>query len=316
MGNIVRLAALLIVTLLVFPVLAFQYDQSMTDLQWSWLWESGTIMLAFAGLSFLLGEITKNYSQTDKLWGLTPLVYVWHLAWRSGWDERLLLMGVLVTLWGLRLSYNFGRRGGFSWKFWTGKEDYRWAILQDMAFFKGKPMRWSIFNLLFISFYQHTLIWLFSMPALVAVGSDVALGGLDWLAAGLLLLFLALETIADQQQYDFQTEKYRRIAAGEPLQGDYQRGFRSTGLWGLVRHPNYACEQGIWLAFYLFSVAASGNWINWSLVGALLLLLLFRGSSDFSERISGSKYPAYAEYQRTVGRFLPKLWKRPASKSA
>lgn len=29
------------------------------------------------------------------------------------------------------------------------------------------------------------------------------------------------------------------------------------------------------------------------------------GSSDFSEKISASKYPGYAEYQRKVGRFLP-----------
>jgi steroid 5-alpha reductase family enzyme len=61
------------------------------------------------------------------------------------------------------------------------------------------------------------------------------------------------------------------------------------------------------LSFYLFSVAATGRWLNWSLAGALLLMLLFLGSSDFSEKISAGKYAAYQEYQRKVGRFLPKL---------
>ncbi|MDP5168988.1 MAG: DUF1295 domain-containing protein, partial [Bacteroidia bacterium] len=306
MENIVRLALLLIVTIVVFPVLAFQYDQSMTEMQWALLKESGMIMLGVAAFAFVLAEITKNYSQTDKLWGLTPILFVWHLAWRSGFDERLLLMAALVTVWGLRLSYNFSRRGGFSWKFWEGEEDYRWSVLQNMKAFKGKPFRWTLFNLFFIALYQHALIWLFCMPALVAIaGIGTPLGLIDYLAAGLFLLFVAGETAADQQQYDFQTEKYRRKAANEPLDGDYLRGFRSTGLWGLVRHPNYACEQSIWITFYLFGVAATDNWVNWSLVGALLLLLLFRGSSDFSEKISLDKYPAYAEYQKAVGRFLP-----------
>jgi len=70
------------------------------------------------------------------------------------------------------------------------------------------------------------------------------------------------------------------------------------------RHPNYFAEQGLWVAFYLFSVAASGQWINWSVSGSILLLILFRGSSNFSEEISAGKYPAYVQYQKTVPRFI------------
>jgi steroid 5-alpha reductase family enzyme len=44
------------------------------------------------------------------------------------------------------------------------------------------------------------------------------------------------------------------------------------------------------------------------MAGCLLLLILFQGSSDFSENISASKYPNYKEYQKTVGRFLPKMF--------
>jgi steroid 5-alpha reductase family enzyme len=76
-----------------------------------------------------------------------------------------------------------------------------------------------------------------------------------------------------------------------------------------MRHPNYFSEQSIWLVFYLFSVAASGRWLNWSVMGIILLLLLFQGSADFSEKISAEKYPAYKDYLKRVPRFLPKLWK-------
>jgi hypothetical protein len=35
--------------------------------------------------------------------------------------------------------------------------------------------------------------------------------------------------------------------------------------------------------------------------------MLFQGSTNFSEGISAGKYPEYKDYQRLVGKFLPKL---------
>jgi steroid 5-alpha reductase family enzyme len=72
-----------------------------------------------------------------------------------------------------------------------------------------------------------------------------------------------------------------------------------------MRHPNYSAEQAIWIVFYFFSVAATGEWLNWSIMGAILLVLLFWGSSTFSESISAGKYPEYSDYQRQVPRFIP-----------
>ena len=96
-----------------------------------------------------------------------------------------------------------------------------------------------------------------------------------------------------------------RIGAYFPMTGPYAAGFLHTGLWARSRHPNYFAEQGIWIAFYFFSVAASGQWINWSVSGCLLLVILFRGSSSFSEEISAGKYPEYLRYQQAVPRFIP-----------
>lgn len=85
----------------------------------------------------------------------------------------------------------------------------------------------------------------------------------------------------------------------------YRLGFNTCGLWNRSRHPNYLGEQGVWASFYLFSVGAGIGVFNWSLIGALLLITLFLGSSSFAEEISRSKYPAYAEYCRRVSRFIP-----------
>ena len=92
---------------------------------------------------------------------------------------------------------------------------------------------------------------------------------------------------------------------GESLPEDLKKGFVDSGLWGLVRHPNYASEQAVWIVFYFFSVAATGRWLNWSIIGAVLLVLLFWGSSNFSEDITASKYPEYEAYKKKVPRFIP-----------
>jgi steroid 5-alpha reductase family enzyme len=298
---------LLILGLIVLPLVAWNYDAPLSFEQKTMLFNALRVMVGVALLCFITGEITGNVSQTDKLWSIMPIAYTWYFAWAGYWDVRMVLMAVLATAWGLRLSYNFWRRGGYHWMPWRGEEDYRWAVLRKMPLLQGR-LRWGLFNLFFICFYQQGLILLFTLPAVMAwYGRGEPLNGMDIVATLLLLALLVFETIADQQQYRFQTEKYRLIAAKEPLSGEFAEGFCHSGLWTKIRHPNYAAEQGIWLAFYLFSVAATGRWINGSLVGAVLLMLLFQGSSDFSEKISAGKYPGYREYQRKTGRFIPKI---------
>ncbi len=131
------------------------------------------------------------------------------------------------------------------------------------------------------------------------------LSWVDYLIAFIAITFVIIETIADQQQWNFQKEKRRFMEAGEPLPEKYRKGFVDNGLWGMVRHPNYASEQSIWIVFYFFSVSATGLWLNWSVIGAILLILLFYGSSNFSESISISKYPDYEDYKEKIPRFVP-----------
>jgi steroid 5-alpha reductase family enzyme len=219
-------------------------------------------------------------------------------------NERMLLMSILVTLWGIRLTYNFARRGAYQWKFWAGEEDYRWEVLRKRPGFNNRFV-WMIFDLFFICSYQNVLIFLFTLPILATLATNAtALGFVDYLLAAMYIGFIVIEYIADQQQFDFQTEKHRRINNNEAL-GEYEKGFVSTGLWSIVRHPNYASEQSIWVVFYFFSVIATGEWLNWSVVGCVLLIILFKGSSDFSEDISANKYPEYKKYQASVPRFIP-----------
>jgi len=308
-----RTAVLLVLALVVLPVVALRQDVPLESLQWAMLREGIVLALAFAAYAFIASELTRNYSQVDRLWSIVPAVFSWYFAARSGWQPRLGVMASLATIWAARLTFNFWRRGGFSWPPWRGVEDYRWEHVRSMPGFQNRHV-WRLFNFGFISVYQLLLLLLITVPSVVAAGSGHAtFNRWDVLTAALFLTFVALETAADQQQYAFQTEKYRRKAAGEPLIGDYALGFRTTGLFALARRPNFAAEQAIWIAYYGFSVAATGRWLNWSAIGALLLMLLFQGSVDLTERLTASKYPAYTDYQRRVPLFLPRPWRRRVS---
>jgi len=298
-----KTALALLVTIIVIPILAFTMDEPLTDIQHGILIKLLIVYLAAALLCFLVSTISGNYSQVDKLWSLMPIAYVWIVALETGFESRLVLMALLVTAWGLRLTFNFSRRGGYSWKFWTGEEDYRWAVVRAKPEFAVK-WRWIAFNLLFISLYQMGLILLFTLPAVRGM-EGLPLGWADYLLAALIIFLIVIETIADQQQWNYHKEKKEAQATGGELPDMYKEGFVRTGLWGLVRHPNYAAEQAIWIVFYFFSVAATGIWLNWSVMGAILLVLLFWGSSNLSESISKGKYPKYAEYMKRIPRFVP-----------
>jgi steroid 5-alpha reductase family enzyme len=271
----------------------------------SWIFVFAAVVI----LCFLVGELTRNYSQVDKLWSLMPIAYSW-ITVVAVPSPRLILMATLVTIWGLRLSYNFYRKGGYNIIPWKGEEDYRWKVMRDNPALKGR-FRFGLFNLLFISLYQNLLILLFSTPLLLAaLHPEKQLTVIDIISGVLMIGFILTEGIADNQLFRFQQEKKKGTNERSHYKESLKKGFFTEGLWKYSRHPNFACEQGIWISFYFFGVAASGLWINFTITGAVLLVLLFIGSSQLTENISSGKYPEYALYKRNVPKFVPRFFKK------
>ena len=305
--NIPLMATLLVLSIIVCPVLYFTVGPVLNEAQLQTLKVLGIVAGCSAAFCFIVGELTGNNSQMDKLWSLLPIAYTWIIAVNGGMSLRLVVMAVLATLWGIRLTFNFARKGAYKLKFWEGVEDYRWAIVRSGPAFR-KRWAWTAFDLGFISIYQNALVLMTTFPALVAMTSEAAFGWVDCLAAVLMLGFIIWETVADEQQWAFQKKKWAMLGEGkklEELPAPYNKGFNTTGLWGHSRHPNYFAEQGTWVAFYVFSIGAGIGIVNWSVIGALLLIVLFQGSSSLAEEISGGKYPEYEKYCPSVPRFFP-----------
>jgi len=118
----------------------------------------------------------------DKLWSVVPFVDMWIYYAASG-SPRVLLMAVLATLWGVRLSTNFALKGGFS-----GGEDYRWVEVKSWF----TSAQFEVFNLVFVCGFQLLLLLFIAAPAAVAAHPDHAAAPLTALDYGLATLFALL----------------------------------------------------------------------------------------------------------------------------
>lgn len=241
---------------------------------------------------WLASVVTKEYSWVDRIWSLIPLVYTGILAGAAGFDDtRLDVVFALVTLWGLRLTFNFARKGGYA----RGGEDYRWPVLRA----RMTPWQFQLLNVFFIVLYQNAILLLITLPGSTMLKHRTPFGAWDVVLTVLFAAFLLGETVADQQQWRFQNWKRAELAAGRA-----PTRFLQTGLFRFSRHPNFFFEQAQWWTVAAFGVAASRT-LPWTVVGAVLLTLLFIGSTRFTESISVSRYPEYADYQRRTSAIVP-----------
>ena len=263
------------------------------------------LCILLATLAWLLSIIVREYSWADRIWPICPAVYCLLVAVDTEFGSaRINLMTLLVALWGARLTFNFARKGGFR----RGGEDYRWVVVKERA----GPVGFQVLNLVFVAAGQMLLVWLFTSPVHQAWSwRNTPLNWLDAVAAVVIVILLVFEAIADEQMWRFQQDKKQRIATGKQV----TRHFIITGLFRYCRHPNYCCEMGIWWTFYLFAVAASGQWLHWTGLGFVLLTVLFVFSIRLTESISVGKYPGYRDYQAMTPALIP-LLRRGRAQSA
>jgi steroid 5-alpha reductase family enzyme len=255
-----------------------------------------TVLIAVAACAFawIASLLTGDTSWVDRMWSIVPVIYVCVFAATARLENpRLDVMAVLVTLWGVRLTYNFARKGGY-----RGVEDYRWAVLRSSM----RPWQFQFFNLFFIVLYQNALLVLITLPAWTAYQHrSTPFGPFDVLLATLFLVFIIGETVADQQQWNFQQWKSAEVRAGRTP----NPRFLQSGLFRFSRHPNYFFELAQWWVAFLFAVTAARSIFEWTALGPILLTLLFVGSTRFTEKISLAHYPEYELFQRSTSAVIP-----------
>ena len=94
------------------------------------------------------------------------------------------------------------------------------------------------------------------------IGSETPINYRDVLCITALIISISLETLADEQQWTYQSTKHSQSKTPPSSISyckleDLKRGFITGGLFRYSRHPNFACEQANWYFFYIFGCIAT-----------------------------------------------------------
>jgi steroid 5-alpha reductase family enzyme len=246
----------------------------------------GAVILGLVTALWLLSLALKDSSIVDIFWGTGFVVAFWAatVLLPGGLPARLLLLGVLVTIWGLRLSLYILYRN------WGKDEDFRYAEWRREA---GAAWWWRSYFKVFL--LQGFLMWVIAAPLIAAqaLGPERSLGWVDALGGLVWLVGFIFEAGGDWQLARFKADP------------DNKGKLLTDGLWGLTRHPNYFGDAAQWWGFYLIAVAAGAWWTFFS--PALMTFLLLRVSGvAMLERSMKEAKPGYEEYVKEVPAFLPR----------
>lgn len=275
---------------------------------WTWVSASAVSMsfsvaVAVTLFVFLASHFNKNYSWVDRSWSIVPVVYTWIEVWYTMSESETApdLVNVattyatIITLWGIRLTYNFYRRGGYS----RGGEDYRWNEVATWPIV-SIPLVWVVFNFVVISTFQSMLLWAITLPVVSLPATPLT--PKDTVFAAAMIFFLFFETLCDNQQWAFQNAKRRSKS------GYLGYGFCITGTFGYSRHLNVFCEGSFWVSLAVAAYAQHWSAPWWQYIGCIALELLTLFSTGvITENLSRRKYPLYAVYQSTTPMLIPAL---------
>jgi steroid 5-alpha reductase family enzyme len=255
----------------------------MTDIG-SVLLTSALVLVVAVTLLWLVSLAMRDSGIVDIFWSTGFVLVAWAVFLiADGLEARRLLLVVLTSLWGARLtSY-------LAWRNLGKDEDYRYTAMRDK--WGAKWWWWSYFQVFLL---QGALIWIVSLPIQAAQVEPTP--GLGWLAiVGSLLWIIGMvfEGIGDLQLARFKADPSNK---GRVM---------NTGLWRYTRHPNYFGNFMIWWGIWLVA-AETGVW--WTVVGPIVMSILLLRVSGVAmlERTITERRPAYAEYIRTTSAFFPR----------
>jgi steroid 5-alpha reductase family enzyme len=245
----------------------------------------GLFILGLMTVLWLVSLALKNSSIVDIFWGTGFVITTWaaFLLTPDGYEVRKLLLNVLVTVWGLRLSLHILTRN------WGKPEDFRYQVWRKEA---GAVWWWRSFFKVF--FMQGVILWIVAAPLLVAQISSRTnpLIWLEYIAVLVWLIGFFFEAVGDWQLVRFKANPANK---GKVL---------NRGVWRYTRHPNYFGDATQWWAYYLIALAAGGWWTIFSPIIMTTLLMRVSGVTLLEKTLKEQK-PGYKEYVETTREFIP-----------
>ncbi len=234
--------------------------------------------------AWLLSLARRDASVVDIFWGF-GFVLVAGAAFivGDGYEGRKLLITLMATAWGLRLT------AYLLWRNWGKDEDYRYRRMRQRY-----GARFPVISLFTVFGLQGALMFVVSLPLQAAQtnGPD-GFTVFDWLGLAVWAVGLTFESIGD-----LQLARFKADSANEGKVMD-------RGLWRYTRHPNYFGDFLVWWGIFL--VAASRPEHLWVIVSPLLMswLLVRVSGVALLERSLKRRRPGYEEYIARTSAFVP-----------
>jgi steroid 5-alpha reductase family enzyme len=246
----------------------------------------------FMGCVWLLSLPTRNASLADIFWGPGFVLLAWlSFALTDGYVGRKLLLALLTTAWGLRLSLHI------TWRNWGQGEDRRYQAWRAK---RGASFWWVSLFTVFLT--QAVLLWLVSLAVQIGQLSPTPARLTGWDLLGILVWTTGFtwEAVADWQLAHFKANSANR---GKVM---------SQGIWAYSRHPNYFGESLVWWGLFLIALATPFGW--WTVISPLVItfLLLKVSGVVLLEKDIVERRPKYREYVETTSAFIPWFPRRRA----
>jgi len=238
----------------------------------------------------------RNSSMYDAYWSIAPIIILLYWALNdpstsvvkpvrtAGW-----LFIAAMSVWGFRLTFNCLRR-------WKGihDEDWRYRMLKE------RYRTWKVIVDLFgIHFLPTIVVFIALLPAAFLfghIGGVYGEPGTSWTAwpgffgSFVILAGTVVELAADEQLRRFRAEFGKN-------------GIIQTGLWQMVRHPNYLGELMVWWGVWIAGLSRAPLY---TILCPLIMTLLFvKISIPMMEKHLLEKRPQYRRVIKTLPALIP-----------
>ena len=244
-------------------------------------------------IGWLISLRYRNVTIVDSLWGLGFVLIAWITFLLSeGFIGRRLLIVVLVSLWGIRLSVFLSRRN------WGAGEDPRYGEWR-----KKSGERFWLVSLFKVFLLQAIFLWVISLVLQIGQLSSTPdrFTWLDMLGVFIWGAGFFFEAVGDWQ--------LARFKADPSTKGRVM----DQGLWAYTRHPNYFGEFLIWWGFFVITLSTPNSW--WTIISPLIVtaVLLKMTGIPLTESTIVKTRPGYKDYIERTSAFVPWFPKKEIS---
>ncbi len=229
---------------------------------------------------FIFSLIFKNASVYDPYWSVQPIVIVFAIGLKYGFNLCSFLLFLVICIWGVRLTSNWA----YTFK-GLNYQDWRYTMLKEKT-----GSFYPIVNFLGIHLVPTLIVYACTLPAVYVIKHAPHLD--TWKIVFLIFSLLAvlLQTVSDIQMHVYRKNK----------NGTFMR----NGLWKYSRHPNYLGEICMWWGVALYGVVLIPS--MWYLIaGAVANTIMFLIISIPMQDARQSKKDGFSEYKKQTHMLLP-----------